>query len=1640
MFSINTRRIAAACATLFLIFASAPALFAADWPSYKHDSLRSSFTDDALTFPLRLAWQFVSPQPPTPAWPDTFRLLNHTDFDYAPHPVIAGGIVCFASADDTVRALDAATGQEKWHFIAGGPVRLTPQIEAGKVYFGCDDGFAYCLDAATGKVVWKFQGAPRDERMVGNHRMISRWPVRTGVLVADGVAYFCAGSWSTEGVFVYALKADSGQVVWCNDTLGFANVGIVDFPAGDDPRKQAVGGHNGEFAANGAVGSNPQGHLFLSGDVLVIPNGNSAPTALDRRTGMLSGKGAGGRAPLTIDQGKIYGFYRHHEDVLTLSPFALGNEVTPRGWAGKDIPQAKILPPKLNQIHDRTKVTAVVHGGKPYARVAYGVALAGETLLMGEENSIVAQDPDTERVLWHAPVTGEAREIAVAGGRLYVGTSSGAIYCFATAVRGSDTAPVIHDPAAAIRAAAPKPLASDLASAMDKTLEQLRRAGMDRGFALVVGDADGQVSANLAANSQLRVICVSTDEAAAAALRERLLTQTTFHGPRVQVHVVKRLDQLPFAQFFANAVVVAGPTPGTAPGLTPAVAKELYRVLHPCGGVLAAPGLKPAEADKLWSDSGALEAEAQKAPEARALSRGKLPGALDWDSQKKTGVGMDQRVKWPLRPLWYGGPGTVQVQAVAGGDGPVVANGRYFVIGEQVLTAVDAYNGEILWTHLLPRGGPSYATIDGVVHGVADTAKFARGDLGAGVHADDDYVYLSLGPGYFQAPEDETSKALGEEAKPKSKGEGVIQLDARTGAQMKIAAPFNPPSGITLTKPQKWTLEVDPRRSGVVAMESTDKGLVLTLTTKDPLVTKLDAWDLYFDFRPPDTRYGLYERGTFRARVVVAQDKNTPPTWSSGSWAAEQSATPHAPVNPLPDPVLQVTGTREPTGTKTVVVVPWDEVVKLVGAKPTTFGFAASLSSHDGGREEPIEMRHLFCDWSATGMNNGWACIALDEKAAAAVTVKRPSIFVDAIKTVANNGGNGDYITPARAAPRVHPITGDLEPKMFRKGGCGGLSASAAIRSGSQSIYDFEDDSGMRPVGGIKTRCSSPQIVALGLLIYSEEAGHCECPYPIRTTLVMAPAEHRLNEDWAFFFARPADTYLRQAAINLGAPGDRRDNEGTLWLGFPRIPADKSVALPIVAGNDSAVGANGVWMRVMSAALQLPVEVECFPDSTGSAYKPTEDVGKSSMSWVPTWTPARNHREFGPYRVNADRVEYQKTDRGWLYSSGYRGIKKASVKLDFLQPVVSAPAAKPLALPDKLEGPEWKGAPQSHLPFTQTDIFVRHDAENLYVVARRPAVIDRLGNVSRWTKATKGEDAPVWEDDSFEVFLSDAEGAKVVHLGVSASGARYDALSQGGKKEDPAWNGEWRSAALAEQTEASLKAAITPTNPVPDEETLVKINTAKPSEAGDISVKSLDPDAPPKKPAGATKFRGAEPAPLVIELAIPWKTLEAAGLKRDRLSVNLQTNQKDVSGMPPSMPGSASFKPTGTSGEALSYLGIEGRSHCQNFAPLGVAAAPPSMVRPFTVRLHFAEPDDVKPGQRVFDVKLQDQVVLKDFDVAKEAGGVRTALVKEFKGIRASGTMTLEFVPSGKELKPDNAPILNGIEVYDEGFKVVAVK
>jgi hypothetical protein len=78
----------------------------------------------------------------------------------------------------------------------------------------------------------------------------------------------------------------------------------------------------------------------------------------------------------------------------------------------------------------------------------------------------------------------------------------------------------------------------------------------------------------------------------------------------------------------------------------------------------------------------------------------------------------------------------------------------------------------------------------------------------------------------------------------------------------------------------------------------------------------------------------------------------------------------------------------------------------------------------------------------------------------------------------------------------------------------------------------------------------------------------------------------------------------------------------------------------------------------------------------------------------------------------------------------------------------------------------------------------------------------------------------------------------------------------------------------------------------------------------------------------------------------------------------------------------------------------------------------------YTVRLHFAETYWSEPGKRIFNVILNGQVVLSNFDIFAAAGGSNKAIVEQFvTQPNSDGTITIQF-----ETVDDFAEV-NGIEV-----------
>lgn len=68
----------------------------------------------------------------------------------------SGGTMVLGGRDKNVRALDMATGRQRWSFPTRARVESSPAIVGARVIVGSSDGKLYALDLASGKKLWEF--------------------------------------------------------------------------------------------------------------------------------------------------------------------------------------------------------------------------------------------------------------------------------------------------------------------------------------------------------------------------------------------------------------------------------------------------------------------------------------------------------------------------------------------------------------------------------------------------------------------------------------------------------------------------------------------------------------------------------------------------------------------------------------------------------------------------------------------------------------------------------------------------------------------------------------------------------------------------------------------------------------------------------------------------------------------------------------------------------------------------------------------------------------------------------------------------------------------------------------------------------------------------------------------------------------------------------------------------------------------------------------------------------------------------------------------------------------------------------------------------------------------------------------------
>lgn len=186
-------------------------LFSQDWPKFRRDnsnSGRSPETGISSTnvASLKVRWTF-----------STGSLISAQ-----PSVATVGGIrtVYIGSGNGKFWALNATTGAKRWSFTIDGcgstkgtcRIGSSAAIVNGIVYFGAHNGFIYALNASTGALLWKKKlGDPSQGYAIWSSPLVANGLVYIGVAGADD-------SPCVQGR-VEAMGATTGTSAWTFDTI-----------------------------------------------------------------------------------------------------------------------------------------------------------------------------------------------------------------------------------------------------------------------------------------------------------------------------------------------------------------------------------------------------------------------------------------------------------------------------------------------------------------------------------------------------------------------------------------------------------------------------------------------------------------------------------------------------------------------------------------------------------------------------------------------------------------------------------------------------------------------------------------------------------------------------------------------------------------------------------------------------------------------------------------------------------------------------------------------------------------------------------------------------------------------------------------------------------------------------------------------------------------------------------------------------------------------------------------------------------------------------------------------------------------------------------------------------------------------------
>jgi len=381
-----------------------------DWPAYRGDNQRSNSSPATVPADIQVAWQRKLP-------PDVVPTA----------PITAGGLVFHSGSDGIVRALDANDGTVRWQLYTGGSILFPPAVEEGRLLVGSGDGWICAADAETGRQLWRFRAAPAERKISVHGRLMSTWPVGSGVLADRGVVYAAAGITSQDGTHIYALDIESGKIRWQNNTSG----------------------HLGESDSTNGV--SVQGHLLLYKEQLYLAGGNMvSPAVYDLKNGRclstLDDEGSieaprGRELFLVAEEVRVFDKLLYGErDYMRqgkVGPVFLqadSGDVLIRGFGGRLV--------RIDRGAELDNEVEAIWESKYFAQIS-SLALGKNAVVVAGRLSSVADDPpasysvaalslENGEALWTEPLPARPVPSAVAldaDGQIHVATGNGDVVC-----------------------------------------------------------------------------------------------------------------------------------------------------------------------------------------------------------------------------------------------------------------------------------------------------------------------------------------------------------------------------------------------------------------------------------------------------------------------------------------------------------------------------------------------------------------------------------------------------------------------------------------------------------------------------------------------------------------------------------------------------------------------------------------------------------------------------------------------------------------------------------------------------------------------------------------------------------------------------------------------------------------------------------------------------------------------------------------------------------------------------------------------------------------------------------------------------------------------------------------------------------